>query len=97
MSVGPWPEAWSAFCLACWADPPAVLHARVLGSLVYGALELGVGVGHLLDLGLRILRELLHELCELGVVALHLAHDPAHRLPEEVLGLLQDCSSCVCC
>ena len=66
-----------------------VLHSSVLGRLVYGALELGVGVGHLLDLGLRLLGKLLHHACELGAVALQLALYPAHRLPEEVLGLLQ--------
>src|SRR5215217_2703702 len=67
-----------------------ILHTRVLGSLGYGARELVVGVGHLLDLGLRILRELLHVVVQLDVVAFHLTQDPAHRLPEEVPGLLQD-------
>jgi hypothetical protein len=66
-----------------------VLHARVLRGLIYGALELGVGVGHLLNLGLRFWRKLLHEALELRAVALHLALNPAHRLPEELLGLLQ--------
>ena len=66
-----------------------ILHTRVLGSLGYGARELVVGVGHLLDLGLRIVRELLHVALQLGVVTLHLAQDPTHRLPEKVPGLLQ--------
>src|SRR5215217_3789406 len=66
-----------------------ILHTRVLGSLGYGARELVVGVGHLLDLGLRIVRELLHEVLQLGVVTLHLAQDPTHRLPEKVPGVLQ--------
>ena len=64
-----------------------VLHPGVLGRLVHDALELGVGVGHLLDLGLRLLGELLHDALELGAVAPHAALYPAHRLPEEVLGL----------
>jgi hypothetical protein len=66
-----------------------VLYSGILGRLIYGALKLGVGVGHLLDLGLRILGKLLHEAFELGAVALHPALYPAHRSREEVLGLLQ--------
>ena len=36
-----------------------VLYSSILGRLVYGAFELGVGVGHLLDLGLRLVGKLL--------------------------------------
>jgi len=66
-----------------------VLHTRVLGGLAYGLLEPRVGFGHLLGLGLRIAGELLHVVLELAAVALHLAEDAPHRLPEELAGLLK--------
>ena len=65
-----------------------VLYTSVLSRLIYVVPELGVGVGHLLDLGLRILGELLRKLLQLGAIALHPALYPAHRSREEVLGLL---------
>jgi hypothetical protein len=56
-----------------------VLDARILGRLIHGALELHVGVDHLLDLGLRIaVGELLGILLQLLAVILDLALDPAH-------------------
>jgi hypothetical protein len=67
-----------------------VLDAHVLGRLINRALELHVGVDHLLDLGLSVaLGDLLSILLQLGAVILHLALDPAYRLPVEVLGVLR--------
>jgi hypothetical protein len=67
-----------------------VLDAHVLGRLINRALELDVGVDHLLDLGLRVaLGDLLRILLQLRAVVLHLALDPAYRLPVEVLGVLR--------
>jgi hypothetical protein len=66
-----------------------VLDVHVLGRLIDHALEFHVGVDHLLDLGLRVaLGDLLRILLQLGAVILHLALDPAYRLPVEVLGVL---------
>jgi hypothetical protein len=66
-----------------------VLHPGVLGRLIHRALELYVRVDHLLDLGLRILGELLGKLLQLGAVVLDLALEAAYRLPVEVLGVLR--------
>ena len=67
-----------------------VLDAHVLGRLINRALEFHVGVDHLLDLGLRVtLGDLLRILLQLGAVILHLALNPAYRLPVEVLGVLR--------
>ena len=61
----------------------------VLGRLVYGALELHVVVGHLLDLGLGVaLGELLGVLLELLAVVLDLALQAAYGLRVEVPGAL---------
>jgi len=67
-----------------------VFHSRVLGRLIERALDLRVGVDHLLDLCLCVaLRDLLGQLLELVAVALDLALDVAHRVPVEILGRLQ--------
>jgi hypothetical protein len=66
-----------------------VLYPNILGRLIHRALELYVRVDHLLDLGLRILWELLRKLLQLGAVILHLALEAAYRLPVEVLGVLR--------
>jgi hypothetical protein len=66
-----------------------VLDVHVLGRLIDHSLELPVGVDHLLYIGLRVaLGDLLRILLQLGAVVLHLALDPAYRLPVEVLGIL---------
>jgi hypothetical protein len=66
-----------------------ILDALLLGRLVYGAFELVVVVGHLLDLGLRVaLRELLGVLLELLTVVLDLGLQAADRLRVEVLRAL---------
>jgi hypothetical protein len=66
-----------------------ILDVHVLGRLVDHPLEFRVGVDHLLDVGLRVaLGDLLRILLQLGAVILHLALDPAYRLPVEVLGVL---------
>jgi hypothetical protein len=65
------------------------LDTRILGRLIHGALELYVGVDHLLDLGLLVaFGELLSVLLQLFAVTLSLALDPTQRLPVEVLGVL---------
>ncbi len=65
------------------------LDTRILGRLIHGALELHVGVDHLLDLGLLVaFGELLSVLLQLFAVTLSLALDPTQRLPVEVLGVL---------
>jgi hypothetical protein len=66
-----------------------VFDVHVLSRLINRALELQVGVGHLLDLGLRVsLGHLLSILLQLGAIILHLALDPAYRPPVEFLGVL---------
>jgi hypothetical protein len=65
-----------------------VLYPNILGRLIHRALELYVRVDHLLDLALRILRELLRKLLQLGAVILDLALEAAYGLPVEVLGVL---------
>jgi hypothetical protein len=53
------------------------LDTRILGRLIHGALELYVGVDHLLDLGLLVaFGELLSVLLQLFAVTLSLALDP---------------------
>ncbi len=65
------------------------LDTRILGRLIHGALELHVGVDHLLDLSLLVaFGELLSVLLQLFAVILSLALDPTQRLPVEVLGVL---------
>jgi hypothetical protein len=67
-----------------------VLYALVLGRTIHRALDLFIGVDHLIYLGLGItVGNLLRVLLELLAVVLDLGLDPAHRLPEEVLGLFQ--------
>jgi hypothetical protein len=66
-----------------------VLYSGILGRLIHRALELYVRIDHLLDLGLRILGELLGKLLQLGAVILDLALEAAYRLPVEVLGVLR--------
>jgi hypothetical protein len=66
-----------------------VLHSGILGRLIHRALELYVRIDHLLDLGLRILGELLGKLLQLLAVVLDLALEAAHRLSVEVLGVLR--------
>jgi hypothetical protein len=66
-----------------------VFHPRILGRPIHRTLDLRVGVDHLLDLGLRVGRKLLHVALKLCVVALHPAFYATHRLPEVVLCLLQ--------
>ena len=64
------------------------LDTRILGRLIHGALELHVGVDHLLDLGLlATFGELLRILLQLFAVILSLALDPTQRLPVEVLSV----------
>ena len=54
-----------------------ILDTRILGRLIHGALELRVGVDHLLDLGLLVaFGELLSVLLQLFAVILSLALDP---------------------
>ena len=66
-----------------------VLDTRVLGRLIHRALELHVGVDHLLDLGLLVaFGELLGVLLQLFAVILSLTLDPTQRLPVEVLRVL---------
>jgi hypothetical protein len=66
-----------------------ILDTSILGRLFHGALELHVGVDHLLDLGLLVaFGELLSVLLQLFAVILRLALDPTKRLPVEVLGVL---------
>jgi hypothetical protein len=66
-----------------------VFDVHVLSRLINRALELQVGVDHLLDLGLRVsLGHLLSILLQLGAIILHLALDPAYRPPIEFLGVL---------
>ena len=66
-----------------------ILDTSILGRLFHGALELHVGVDHLLDLGLLVaFGELLSVLLQLFAVILRLALDPTKRLPVEVLGIL---------
>ena len=66
-----------------------VLDARVLSRLIHRALELHVGVDHLLDLGLCVaLGDLLRILLQLRAVPLYLAPEAAYLLRVEVLGLL---------
>jgi hypothetical protein len=66
-----------------------VFDVHVLSRLINRALELQVGVGHLLDLGLRVsLGHLLSILLQLGAIILHLALDPAYRPPVEFLSVL---------
>jgi hypothetical protein len=65
-----------------------VFEPLVLGRLLEGVLDLRVGVGHLLELGLRVRGGLLGQALQLGAVVLQLALDPAERVPEELLGAL---------
>jgi hypothetical protein len=67
-----------------------VFHARILGRLIHRALDLRVGVDHLLDLGLGVAGgKLLRILLELLAVVLDLALYAAHRLPVEAEGFLE--------
>jgi hypothetical protein len=66
-----------------------VFDVHVLSRPIDHILELQVGVGHLLDLGLRVsLGHLLSILLQLGAIILRLALDPAYRPPVEFLGVL---------
>jgi hypothetical protein len=66
-----------------------ILDTSILGRLFHGALELHVGVDHLLDLGLLVaFGKLLSVLLQLFAIILRLALDPTKRLPVEVLGIL---------
>src|SRR5215218_4739658 len=67
-----------------------VVESLVMGRLVESALDLRVGVDHLLQLRLRLRRGLLHQALELGAFALQLTLEPAERVAIEVLGALHD-------
>src|SRR5215217_5788826 len=65
-----------------------VVESLVAGRLVEGALDLCIGVDHLLQLRLRLRRGLLHQALELGAVVLDLTLEPAERVGVEVLRTL---------
>src|SRR5215217_709182 len=65
-----------------------VVEPLVAGRLVEVALDLRIGVDHLLQLRLRLRRGLLHQALELGAVVLDLNLEAAERVGVEVLGTL---------
>src|SRR5215203_1808862 len=65
-----------------------VVEPLVAGRLVEVALDLRIGVDHLLQLRLRLRRGLLHQALELGAVVLDLTLEAAERVGVEVLGTL---------
>src|SRR5829696_3012005 len=65
-----------------------VVEPLVAGRLVEVALDLRIGVDHLLQLSLRLRRGLLHQALELSAVVLDLTLEAAERVGVEVLGTL---------